>query len=350
MAEMPSAPRLLIVRLSAIGDVIHGLPVLNALRDAWPQAFIAWACERSGAQLLRGHRSLDELVELPRGWLKSPGEVWRLRRRLRALSPDISVDLQGLTKSALVAWWSGARTRLGFAGEDGRELSWLLNNRRKHPTAIHVVDRNLQLLDLVGIKAESARFDVPLLPEVTARVESLLRDRDLDKRFAVINPGAGWPSKRWPRPRYAEVASHLRSRHGLAVLVVWAGDMERAWAEEIVAVAGGAAVLAPATDLTELAALLNRAALCIGSDTGPLHLAAAQGVPSVGLYGPMPAARNGLYGPRCISLQEMQVAGSSRERRRASTEAMEAISVDQVCAACDRLLAETQTPRKDPAC
>lgn len=141
-----TVPRFLIVRMSAIGDVIHGLPVLTSLRAAWPQAFIAWVVEGRAAELLAGHAALDIVVSIKRGWLKHPASVLDLRRRLRTLDVDIAIDLQGLTKSAVAARLSGARQRIGFAGPDGREISPWLNNSRVLPTATHVIDRNLELL------------------------------------------------------------------------------------------------------------------------------------------------------------------------------------------------------------
>lgn len=332
-------PRILIVRTSAIGDVVHGLPVLNALREAMPEAFLAWAVEGRAADLLRGHRALDEIVPVRRGWLKSPGEVWRLRRRLRGLRFDVALDLQGLTKSALVAWLSGAPRRIGFDGRDGRELSRWLNNERVLPTARHVVDRNLELLRALGVRPAQVRFDLPESPPDRAAVERALASLGLTGAFAVINPGAGWPSKLWPPARFAGVARHLAARWALPALVVWAGDEERGWAEQIVAQAAGAARLAPPTSLAELAALARRAAIFVGSDTGPLHLAAAVGTPCVGLYGPMPAERNGPYGPAHVAVQEVCLTGGSRQRRNAGPESMEAISVERASAACDVILA-----------
>jgi len=333
-----SAPRVLIVRLSAIGDVIHGLPVLCGLREAWPGAHLSWVVEHRAGALLEGHAALDELVPLPRGWFKSPGEVWRLRRRLRALRPDVTLDLQGLTKSAAVAWLSGCRRRIGFGDVKGRELSRWLNTELVHTSAAHVIDANLQLLAPLGIHVENVRFDVPER-EADARSAQATIDRlDLGHGYAVLNPGAGWPSKLWPADRFAAVARRLGRQWRLPSLVVWAGDQERAWAEAIVAGGEGHARLAPGTSLQELAALARRAVLFVGSDTGPLHIAAAVGTPCVGLYGPMPAARNGPYGPAHIALQKATFEGPSRQRRHAPAALMEAITVDDVAGACDTLL------------
>ncbi len=332
------SPRILIVRLSAIGDVVHGLPVLCALRDHFPEAHLGWVVERRAAAILRGHRALDELIELPRGWLKSPGEVWRLRRRLRTLRPGIVVDLQGLAKSAVVAWLSGARRRIGFGDEKGRELSRWLNNERVDAPAAHVIDANLQLLAPVGIESPAVRFDMPETAADGKTIEAMIKQMRLVEGFALLNPGAGWPSKRWPTERFAVVAEHLGRRRGLPSIVVWAGDRERQWAELIMTCSRSHGRLAPPTSLTELAALARRAALFVGSDTGPLHIAAAVGTPCVGLYGPMPAARNGPYGPQHVVIQKRLFEGTSRQRRAAPSDLMEAIQVDDVCRACDEIL------------
>lgn len=338
--------RILIVRLSAIGDVLHGLPVLNALRDALPRAFIAWVVEGAASQLLRDHKALDELVAVPRKWLKSPRVVLDLRRRLRALRFDAALDLQGLTKSAVAARLSGARRRIGFDGRDGRELSRWLNNERVRAERTHVVDRNLELLAPLGITDPIARFDLDDAPSDVQRAGEILAAEKLADRFAVINPGAGWPSKLWPAERYAAVARYLGTRHAVRSLVVWAGDQERGWAEQIVAGSAGFAQLAPPTSLRELAAVVRRAAIFVGSDTGPLHLAVAVGTPSVGLFGPMPAERNGPYGPRHVAVQKVCLQGTSREKRTAGPESMEAIAVEDACAACEQILGRFEGARR----
>lgn len=337
-AAQSTSPRILIVRLSAVGDVIHGLPVLNALRDRFPGALLAWVVEQRAAALLEGHAALDELVTLPRGWLKSPSVVWQLRRRLRALQPDTAIDLQGLAKSAVAARLSGAKQRIGFADEKGRELSTWLNNCLVRTTSRHIIDMNLELLRPLGIESPMVRFDIPESEPDRQTAEVIVREAGVANGFAVINPGAGWPSKLWPPDRFAAVARWLGQSASVPTLVVWGGAQEKAWAEEIVAGSAGHARLSPPTTLTELAALARRARLFVGSDTGPLHLAAAVGTPCVGLYGPMPAERNGPYGPQHIALQPRQFQGTSRERRNAPRELMEAITVESVCQACEQIL------------
>ena len=121
MTTEGKSPRILLVRLSAIGDVIHGMPIAVALRERFPRAFLAWAVEQRAADLLEGHPAIDQRIVLPRGWLRSPSAVWRLRRQLRSLGFDTAIDAQGLSKSAIVAWLCGARRRIGMGGRWGRE-------------------------------------------------------------------------------------------------------------------------------------------------------------------------------------------------------------------------------------
>jgi heptosyltransferase I len=329
------SPRILIVRLSAIGDAIQTMPVACALRERFPDAFLAWAVESRAAALLREHEALDELIELPRGWLKSPGGVWRLRRRLRDLQFDTTVDVQSLTKSAILARLSGARQRIGFGNPGGRELSKWFNNQRVDPKTSHVVDRYLELLRPLGIESPTVRFQVPEHEEDRAAAEQIIDELGLPAGFAIINPGAGWPSKLWPTDRYAAVARHLNDAWHLPTLVVWAGQAERAMAEQIAHASPAAVHICPPTTLPQLAAISRQAKLFIGSDTGPLHLAAAVGTPCVGLYGPWPASRHGPYGPQHIALQKMFFEGSARGRRTAPAIYMESITTEMVCEACD---------------
>ena len=331
-------PRILISRLSAIGDVLHGVPVLNALRHAFPDAFLAWVVEGYNGELLRGHPSLDELIVVPRRWIKSPQTVMEIRRRLLALRCDTSIDLQGLTKSAFAGWLSGAKRRIGFGGTDGRELSQMFNNDRLSPKRTHVIDRNLELLGKLGIDSPQVQFHLPETPADACMATELIARSQYHRGYAVINPGAGWPSKVWLRERFAAVARHLGQTHSLPTLVVWGGKQERHWAEEIAAAAGSFAAVAPPTTLTELAALTRRATLFVGSDTGPLHLAVAVGTPSVGLFGPVSAQRNGPYGAEHVAVQKMCLTGSSRSRRSAGSESMAAIHVEHVCSAIDQML------------
>jgi ADP-heptose:LPS heptosyltransferase len=299
---------------------------------------LAWVVEEPAAELLRGHEALDQLIELPKKWLKSAKSIGDVRRRLRALKPDMAIDVQGLIKSAVAAWLSGARRRIGFGGKQGRELSKWFYTERVRAASLHRIDSYLELLRPLGIESPEVRFEIPERRPDRVAAKEMVRQAGCQGGFCVIHPGAGWPSKRWPPARFAAVARHLGEQWGLPSMLVWAGDEGRRWAEVIEAGSEGHARLAPAMSLIQLAALCRRARLYLGSDSGPLHLAAAVGTPCVGLYGPWPADRHGPYGPQHVTVQKMVCRGSTRRRRLASRKFMEAIDVESVCAACDRIL------------
>ncbi len=334
-------PRILIVRLSAVGDVIQSMPIACALRERFPGAFLAWAVEARAGQLLQGHETLDQVISLPRGWLKSPGGVWQLRRLLRGLRFDVAIEAQGLTKAAILARLSGARRRIGFGRPWGRELSRWFNTETVDTPGPHIVQRNLQLLQPLGIVSPTVRFLVPEHAKIGRGRVEILAHAGLEREFAVINTGAGWPSKLWPADRFAAVAAHLGTAWNVPTLVVWAGQTEREIGQQIVAGSQGYAQLAAPTTLPVLAALARRAKVFVSSDTGPLHLAAAVDTPCVGLFGPWPSEVHGPYGPGHIALQKARFAGSTRQRRTAPPKLMEAITVADVCQACDQILSRT---------
>lgn len=300
-----SPPRsILIVRLSAIGDVIHALPVLAELRRQLPDARIGWIVEEVSAPLLRGHPQLDKLYVIPR-------RPWRGRSLARKLFPEVlpyfrsvaadgwdaALDLQGLTKSALAALGSRAALRVGFAGADGREASRLLNTRTvlPPPGAVHVVQRNLSLLEGIGLRPDlSARGIVHVeCSERDAMAASLRGLGWAGERLVALNPGAGWVTKRWPAEEFAQLAHLLHGRNSLRPVVVW-GPGEEALVERMLAGMDGLApIVAPRTGLRELAALLSLMDVFVGGDTGPTHLAAALGIRTLAVFGASDPVRNG---------------------------------------------------------
>jgi len=302
-------PRIALVKLSSLGDVVHALPVAATLKAARPGARLVWVAERREAALLRGHPALDEVIVADtRGWRRARtpaavraalAEVRALRRRLSAWRLDVALDLQGLMKSGLITAACGAPLRVGFAAGWGREpLHALFVNRRVQPppSARHVVDQYLALLAPLAVEDRRHDFCLPVTPAAEARMEEWLAATGLkpQRRLVVLNPGAGRAEKRWPVEHFAALACRLAQEADAQVTVVW-GPGEESTAGAIVA-HGGPAALAPPTDLDALLALLRRASVVVAADTGPLHLAAALGVPCVGLYGPTAAARNGPYG------------------------------------------------------
>jgi heptosyltransferase-1 len=330
--------RVLIVKLSAIGDVLHTVPTAVALRRALPESEIAWAVEGRAGDLLQGHPAVDRVIGLPRRWLTSASHVLDIRKTLHEFHADVSIDAQGLLKSSVLSWLSGAGMRIGYAAPEAREGASLFYTHRVLPTAAHVVDRHLELLAPLGITPGTPRFGMPRPAEERRTVENWWKTLALPDAPAVINPGAGWMSKLWPPERFASVARNLGRRHGLVSLVVWGGPSEREAAEKIVAASQGDAVLAPSTTLAELAEVIARARVFLSSDTGPLHLAAAIGTPCVGLFGPVPASRNGPYGPQHITVEppaELRPAWKDRKR---DTHSMLAIDADRVTAAVSQLI------------
>jgi lipopolysaccharide heptosyltransferase I len=355
-AETPDAdssshghPRLLITRLSAVGDCIHTLPVLCALRAHFPRAFIAWATQGSAATLISGHDALDEVLIVPRDWCRQPRAIGRWRQLLRQRRFDITVDVQGLTKSSGLAWLSGARFRIGFQRGQARELSPWLNNRLVRPRHDHVVRRYLELLEPLGIRRPSVAFRVPVSSADGNWAASQIATAGIRGEFVILNPGAGWDSKLWPCDHYATVARYLWRRHQMTSLVTWAGPRELDWAQRIVRLSGSAAVLAADSTLPRLAALTQRARLFVGSDTGPLHLAAALSVPCVGLFGPTRPEECGPFGWGHRAVQAFHQSGSGRQRRGSDNRAMRAIAPTSVCQAASQLLRKPRAVGQDVA-
>jgi lipopolysaccharide heptosyltransferase I len=293
----------LIVRLSAIGDVIHALPVLDALRRARPDARIGWLVESASAPLLEHHPQLDVLHAIPRKAWRGASFVRRLRsevapffRKLRDERWDVAIDLQGLTKSALAAFASGAPMVIGYGDRDAREASRWLYNRpvSPPPDARHVVARNLALLRGVGIEPPPdpcGRIGL-LDAEREAAAASLRAAGWRGEPLVALNPGAGWTSKLWPTAHFAALGKLLHARHGARPLVLW-GPKEEPLRDAVMAGLGGTgAIAAPETRLRELAAVIAQARLFVGGDTGPSHLAAVMGVPVVSLFGASDGHRN----------------------------------------------------------
>ena len=336
-------PRILITRLSALGDCVHSMPLASALRRHIPGAHITWLTQAESLPLLNGHSAVDEFITVKRGYLRSPSQVGQLRKQLLAREFDITIDPQSLTKSAAPAWLSGAKMRIGFAAPDGREAAPWLNNTLVKPEHSHVIDRNMELLAPLGIRHADVEFQYPLHKSSLAHIDDVLHERVASVDPIVMHPGAGWKSKLWPHMRYAEVAAYLGRRWRIPSVIAWAGDKMRGWVEQIVARAGGHAIAAPALTLPELAALLSRTRLFVGSDSGPLHIAAALDVPTVSMYGPTLPDRNGPYRQGHTALQVRFQSGTTRQRKRAGNDAMREITSGMVIDMCEQVL-DVRTP------
>jgi heptosyltransferase I len=312
-------PRIAIVKLSSLGDVVHALPVARALRHALPDAHLTWVVEAREYAIVRDHPDLDAVVPVDtRRWRRLIwrragagevlGKVGRLRMRIRRAAFDVAIDLQGLIKSGLLTAYTGAPVRIGFSAARCRErMNALFTNHRVTPpaSARHVVEQYLSLLAPLGITPGSPEFFVPVPAAAERRMDELLLKEGVKRgdRLVAINPGAGRPDKRWPVENFHALADRLATETGARLLVLWGPDEAHMAREIALDLPGASALLAPPTDLGELTALLQRCRLMIGNDTGPLHLAAALGTPCLGLFGPTSAERNGPYGPSCRGLR-----------------------------------------------
>ena len=331
------------MRLSAIGDCVLTVPLVHALREQFPDAHLAWIVDERAAPLLDGLSGLDELLVIPRHWHRSLSSILGIRRALRQREFDITIDPQSLTKSGLLSLLSGAPRRVCFASPVGRELGPWLGNVRLRPTREHLVEQTLQMMELLGLRVPTnVRFDLPDYPGTGRILEFTKVAIGEAQQYAVINVGAGWPSKLWSADRFAAVSRYLGQDCGIASVVVWHGE-ERDMAVEVVSQSGGHAHLAPVTDLRELATLSRSARLFIGSDTGPLHLAAAVGTPCVGLYGPTVPGRCGPYGSIHRVVQPDGSVRLVRMRRKSENSWMQRITDEHVITACRELLQETKT-------
>lgn len=348
--------RLLIVRLSAMGDVIHTLPAVHALRQAFPRIYIGWLIEERWAELLcapgssrRGPRSplrplVDEVHSVNlKAWGKFPFSIATLQRAatvwndVRDARYDAVVDLQGAIRSAVLAGLSGARAVYG-AAEPRESPASLWYTRKVVAHGRHVIEQNLSVAEaLVGGEmkhpAEDVSCDLPCDPVTEARTEEELAQNHV-RDFAILNPGAGWGAKRWPAERYGEVARRL-AEAGIYPMVNY-GPGEEDLFRAVLAASGGRARPMKGS-VTELIALTRRARIFIGGDTGPLHLAAALRVPVVAIFGPTDPARNGPYGMRSIVLRTAESV-TSHARRADPDEGLLAIGSDEVMAAAHKLL------------
>jgi lipopolysaccharide heptosyltransferase I len=295
--------RFLVLRLSALGDVVHTIPAVVSLKE---NAEIIWVVEAPYAELVEIVAGVKTIPVRMKKWMRDPRAGIDAIAKMRAV--DQSIDFQGLVKSAALGFLSGARTRYGFDKAAIREKPALIFTNRKVrvDTAGHVVDQNLELAAGTKLSGQGATGNWQPFPQEVPGCEGAI----------VLLPGAGKPNKIWPHVR------DLAKRIGPKALAVW-GPGERELAE-----ATGARV-APSTNLRELAWILQKAKAVIGGDTGPLHLADALGAKVVGLYGPTDPRRNGPYH------QLRHVIDHFR-----TTKSMESISVEEVMKMLERVLAE----------
>ena len=324
------ALRILVVRVGAMGDVLHGMPAIAALRAALPDACIGWAIEPKWAPLLRGYGMLldrgiamplvDTVHEVPtKQWSKQPlafrtlWSVLALRREMRRARYDLAIDLQGSIRRSLIARMSGATRIVGNGAPRERQARWFYDTKVtvRRP---NVVEQAAEIVS-GAVKRSLQPLPAPLplsLPD-EEWCDGLFRTVT-QHPIVLLAPTAGWGAKEWPAIRFGHLARELNDR-GCTVLVNASPDGVDSMANLVVACSQGRARSVPCT-LSQLIALVQRVDLIIAVDTGPLHLAAAVGVPALGLYGPTDPARNGPWGPLSQTIRHRFSKTNHRRQKR----------------------------------
>ena len=332
---------ILVIKMSALGDIIHALPSLHSLRTMFPEAAIHWVVEPRFKDLLPGPPWIDSTIFFDKAALK-PGKLigglLDLRRRLKAAAPDLVIDLQGLLKSTLCAVLSGCSNRLGYC--EMREGSRFFTRPIKGPNATgHVIERYRDVIRSLGPVPGELFFPLPDFADEAEQAKGNLAALKLGGPPAIIFPGAGWSSKLWPPENYAILARELSAK-GLPV-VIGGSSADGPAAQEIIAKARPLDIpdLTGSTSLKGLMGLVSQAAVCVGADTGPQHIAAAVGTPTVTLFGPSSAERAGTLGDRAANVSAS--APCSPCFKRACPKefiCMDLIKPEAVLAACAKAL------------
>ncbi len=314
---MPARMKILIVKLGAIGDIVHTLPALAAVRSALPDAELSWVVEKRSAEILRGNRAIDHLIEIDTRSLRREravaGLLHRFRQQvhpLRGSKFEIAIDFQGLLKSAVIAKLSGAKKRYGFSRPALREPASriLLTDGIDIPERTHVVRKNLILAAAaLQIPLPETRFEFPVFTGKSHVLEAEGVASRAGGSFAILNPAGGWVTKLWPAANFGALADLLWERFGL-ISVITAGPREEEIAAAVAAASLTGKAITARPSLKGFFELAKRARVYIGGDTGPTHLAVAAGTPVVGIFGPTEWWRNGSTDHRDICVERTDIA------------------------------------------
>jgi lipopolysaccharide heptosyltransferase I len=336
---------ILIVKLSAIGDVIHTLPALNAVRNYYPDANITWLVEEDAAALVQGHEALDRVIVSKRKrWLKALRslsflntikEVYVFIKSLRDTRYDMILDFQALLKSGILIALAKGRRKIGFGkGLEHMEHSYIFLNERIPAVdmEIHALSRGMMLLNAVGIPANKVEYKLPMSDHDRKKIDELMKQHSIndERSLIAINPVAKWETKLWPNNKFAELADMLVDQYNMKI-VFTGGIKDYSIIQMITSSMKGRAInFAGKTTLTELAALYEKAALVVSTDTGPMHLAAAVGTPVVALFGPTASWRTGPYGTGHHVIKAELECSPCFKRQCETTDCMSQISMKQV--------------------
>lgn len=294
--------RILFVKLSSIGDILHTLPALAAVRKALPDAEISWAVEKSSAEILRGNPLINNLIELDTRSLRGGKDIEEIfsdarsqMRELRKHEFDIALDFQGLLKSAAIAKLSKAKKRFGFSKQNLREPAsrFLLTKTIETPQKIHVIRKNLTLAEkALNIVVPSENFEFPIYTDENHKAEAEKIIAETGENFAILNPAGGWTTKLWHAEKFGALADKLWEEKGLVSIITTAPD-EKNLAEKVLRNSRSGKASATPASLKGFYELAKRARIYVGGDTGPTHLAVAANCPIVGIFGPTEWWRNG---------------------------------------------------------
>ena len=337
---------ILIVKLSAIGDVIHTLPSLTALRRLYPEAHITWVVEEAAADLVSHHPYLDEvLISRRKSWIRDikAGKfqsTWREVRsflaRLRSRRYDLVIDFHGLFKSSAVVFLSGGKRKLGY--DSWQELSGLfLNEKIPEDMSKHAVDRYLDFPRYLGAKIDQVEFILPLTPGTKTKASRLLDQYHLsEKKYIAINPIAFWETKLWDNAKFACLADWIKEKLNLDV--AFTGSDKADAADILSRMTREGINLGGETSLLTLAEIYQRACAVITTDSGPMHLAAAVGTPVIALFGPTDPARTGPYGTGHTIIRADLSCSPCLKKKCPTRQCMEDIMPEQVFAALEKIM------------
>ena len=347
--------RLLIVKLGAIGDIVHALPALAAIRSALPGAEISWAVERRSAEILRGNELIDDLVELDTRALRS-GRIVRDRlpeasrqwNALRAREFDVALDFQGLLKSAMIAKLSGAPRRCGFSRANMREPAsrFLLTETFDVPPRTHIIRKNLILAEnALQISVPLENFAFPIFTDESHRLEAANIADETGENYAILNPAGGWTTKLWHAEKFGALADRLWEENGLMSVVTTAPN-ERELAEKALSNSKSGKVLTAQPSLKGFYELAKLAKIYIGGDTGPTHLAIAARAPVVGILGPTEWWRNGSPNVDDICVERLDIGcRAGCHRRNCSNWICLDIQTETVLRAVQKRIASIETEK-----
>jgi heptosyltransferase-1 len=329
MLKLPSRiEKILVVKPSSLGDVVHSLPFLNAIKTCFPAASIHWVIAKGLEGIFEGHPMIDKLWIINKDdWKKignlkvTANELKELFKNLKKEKYDVVFDLQGLLRSGIITSATGARARVGF--KEAREGSrFFYTHKVEGGKNIHAVDRYLKMAQFVGCDISDIIF--PL--QVPTGTSSCIAGLPPDQKYAVIVPGARWKTKKWPAEKFGKLSSRLPLKS-----IIVGGRDDKNIADEIVSLSSGRATsLAGKTDLIELIEIMKHARFVVSNDSGPMHIAAALGIPVFAIFGPTDPGKTGPYGKGHIVIMENVPCAPCFRRTCEDLKCMNSLSVEKV--------------------